>query len=63
MNINLSKYEQAELDYCDRYGILNSKRKGSKMTYWEYFPTSTYYVTVCLKTQKEIARRQTKGAR
>lgn len=56
--MNINKNELKAIEYAERYGIAHFTRKGTKMVYREYFGSSTYRVTVDLKTMKEIERKE-----
>jgi hypothetical protein len=47
-------YELNALLYAEKYGIIDYKVKGSKMTYYETYPNEgTFKAVVDLKTMKE----------
>lgn len=70
MNILLAEYnsemEQAQLRYCEKYGIIDSQRIRNSMIYYSSYPSVsqdkaiTYKVTVDLERFEEVERRQLK---
>lgn len=56
--------EHQALLYAERYGIIEYKVKGNRMTYYECFPTEgTYKVVIDLKTLLQHSRTKLKRNR
>lgn len=61
-----NRMEQAQVQYCERYGIIDAQRFKNHMFYYSSYPSEgqdksvTYKITVDLERFEEVERRQLK---